>query len=173
MNTPLDHLSDLAPLFPRTFAHMTREQQAETLMAYADNLTDFPEETVGSACAELARTEEWFPSLAKIRERCAELVLQLPTEDEALAQIEACVGQEGSSAKMHPLVRSALNLVGGFAAWRVSEEPTVLRGQFCRLYREARVREMRDCQVGQPALVAGPEVKTLKEGWPQRPRSRP
>jgi len=165
---PLDHLSELALAFPRFFADQPQAKQRETLATYARNLADFPDLVVASACAQLVRTEEWFPSIAKIRLTCAERMLQLPDEHEALAQIEARSrwarleeNERGDPPPLSDLVRRVLSLCGGFPAWRATEDQAVLRGQFGRLYREARARRVRECQIGELSLPAAPERKQL------------
>lgn len=43
------------------------------LRVYASALASFPADVVKAACGRLARTEEWFPSLAKLIAKCKEL----------------------------------------------------------------------------------------------------
>lgn len=132
---------------------------AERLTVMLEELADLAPSALAAAADRIVRSARYFPTVAEIREQAAEAALQLPSETEALAQIEARIdwnrsGRHGDPPQIHPLVRQALALVGGFYAFRAAEEPGVIRGQFCRFYREARADAIRGAQLHRPALPA-------------------
>lgn len=154
--TPNGLLADLMAAFPRT------RIDPATVRVYLAALKDLPIQALERAVAALIRTSEWFPTVAAIRLAVAEHTLALPTESEALQQIEErqrwsrLTRESGTAAvpppEFHPLVKAALDRVGGFPAFRASDDPTVIRGQFGRLYREERARALRNAQTGTLAL---------------------
>lgn len=161
--TPQQILADLARAFPRqTF-------DAGTLRVYLRELEDVPAEALDVATRQLIRTSEFFPTVRAIRERVAENALDLPGEAAALAQVYARVAwardddqeREGDPPPIDPLVRQALDQVGGFSAFKTADEPGVVRGQFLRLYRETRAAAVVDVQIGTLELAAGPVRKAL------------
>lgn len=146
----------------------------DTFRYYLHDLADVPVDLLHTAVVHLCRTSadpRRFPTLGQIRAACAEHLLGLPNEAEALGQVQALVAwtrqstlerAEGAPA-LHPLVRQALDLVGGTQAFRATDEPGVIRGQFGRLYREARASEMRGAQLA-PTLEAGSRARELNSG---------
>ncbi len=133
----------------------TKPITAETVATYIVHLADVPAEVMEAAVIDLIRTEEWFPAIARIRRACAEVALALPTEGDALAQIEARMrwarlpeDDRPEQPEVHPAVREALDHVGGFPALRMAEDQAVVRGQFGRLYREQRAHLIHEAQTG-------------------------
>lgn len=159
--SPQELLAELASAFPR------QKIEAPTLRIYLRELADVPPELLAVAVRDLIRTSEWFPTLQAILEAAAERSLALPSESGALAQIEARMAWVRSEAfetapgpPVHPLVRETLEHVGGFSAFRATDEPGVLRGQFLRLYRDARGRAVRDAKLAD-ALPPGSSPRAL------------
>lgn len=148
-------LADLKRAFPRQVL------DAETFGVYLRELNDVPPQLLEVVVQELIRTSEWFPTVRAIREKAAERTLALPGEAEALAQIEARLrhtrenGTAEDAPLVHPLVREAVNHVGGYSSFRSSDDPGVVRGQFGRLYREMRTRAIVEAQVGNLELGTG------------------
>jgi hypothetical protein len=141
-------IADLAAAFPQ------RSIPAATIDLYARELADLDPVALSDAVRLLIRTSEFFPTIRAIREAVAEAALGLPNEAEALNQIHERSG-------VHPLVREAVNVVGGWHAVRTTDQPGVLRGQFLRVY-----RELRHARVG--AYIAGdaaalPPVAPMRE----------
>lgn len=144
---------DLAAAWPR------EQLQPETVAIYADDLSDIPTQIVGEAVRVLRRTSEFFPTIRAIREAAAEVALALPSEDEALRQVGARIawGKLSDAGRrpvpdVHPDVRDALDHVGGYYAFRTATEPTIVRGQFLKIYREIRAGRIRAAQIDGFAL---------------------
>jgi hypothetical protein len=142
-------LADLARAFPQ------REVTAGTLGIYLQNLSDLPVAAVVDACTVLIRTSEFFPTVHAIRETVAESLLGLPSEAEALALVNS------KHASRCPLVREALEAVGGYHAWAASREPTMLRGQLLRIYRDLRAARINEAIAGTLALDPAPARREL------------
>lgn len=150
MPTPPEILASLAQAFTR------QPVTTQTLQVYLRELEDVPADELEVAVRFLIRTSEWFPTLRAIRERVAEQRLDLPDESTALAQVAARMAwartdeddRDPDPPELHPAVREALDLVGGFAAFRAAEEPGVIRGQFARYYRERRGEAVQRVQAG-------------------------
>lgn len=151
-----DTLYALMDAFPRD------PMSADNLATYRSHLADLPLDKLEEAVVTLIRTSDRLPSIKAIREQTASLMLDLPDESEALLQVERRIewSRSGDATEIaggppvHELVRKALDHVGGFHAFRTTEEPAVLRGQFLRLYRESRATAIRGVQTG-AALTAG------------------
>lgn len=159
MQTVGDLLQQLAVMFPHSKA------TPETIVGYARRLDDLPPSVLEQAVERLIDTSERFPTLRAIREAAAEITLDLPDEEAALAQVEARMAYarqanfEMSEAKrppLHPLVARAVDHVGGFYAIRTADEPAVVRGQMLRLYRAERAAAIMGAQVRKPRAELTP-----------------
>lgn len=149
-------LADLRRAFPR------QEVEQETFALYLVELADVPLNVLEAAVHDLIRTQEFFPSIRAIRAASAELALALPSPAGALAQVEARISWArtdagGEAPTVHPTVRQALDLIGGYASFRNADEGAPVRGQFLRLYRELREDAVQDA-------VRGDRLPTLTQG---------
>lgn len=137
---------------------------AETFAFYLRDLGEIPIDSLERAVERLVRTSERFPTIRAIRETCAEQLLELPGEPAALSQVQALIAwgreRQGPAPAMHPIVKEALDQVGGAVAFRTSDEPGVVRGQFSRIYRDLRSGAIQDAQLA-PALEPGPQTREL------------
>lgn len=166
-----DQIANLALAYPKFFSDLGGRWES-VVRTYAARLADLPPDVLEATIDELIATEEWMPSIAKIRNAAAERILALPDEHEALAQIEDRMtwarqrddDDETPGPTVHPLVREIVDRVGGYASFRGADDAAVIRGQFGRLYREARARRVREIQVGQQALSAAPVAPQLPPG---------
>jgi hypothetical protein len=143
----------------------------DTFRYYLHDLADVPVDLLHTAVVHLCRTStdpRRFPTLGQIRAACAEHLLGLPNEAEALGQVQALVAwarqstleRAVSAPALHPLVRRAFDLVGGSQAFRATDEPGILRAQFLKAWRELRGAEIRDAQLA-PTLEPGNARVTL------------
>lgn len=163
MPSPPEILARLVAAFPR------QPLTAETLRVYLRELDDVPPAAFDDAVSELTRTSQFFPTVSEIRETVAERTLGLPGEAAALEQVAARLSwarvddseRTGDPPPIDGLVRQALDGVGGFSAFRTSDRPDVVRGQFLRLYRDLRSNAIGQAQLGTLALPPGHEQKRL------------
>lgn len=150
-------IADLARAFPR------QPVTEGTLRVYVRELEDVPADLLEDAVRVLIRTAEFFPTVRAVRETVAERTLALPSEADALSQVEARIrwGRDGDGdpPHVHALVRDALDHVGGWPSFRAAEKAEVVRGQFLRLYRGLRAEAVRDHQVA--GLAPGPRRAEL------------
>lgn len=153
-------------MYPRAYPNGMPEP---TFKLYLRELSDLDPADVDAACRECMRTDEWFPTVARIRKLATERRLALPSEVEALEQVEQRIAwarlpddeRPDEAPQLHPLVKQSLDLVGGGFAFRSARDPSVIRGQFLRLFRESREASMRSAIVAQAALPAGEPTKQL------------
>lgn len=134
-------------------AYPRQPVSAANVTAYARGLSGVPLEVLSAAIDRCVQTEEWLPTVALIRRTAAEMTAGLPTEAEALGQIQArqAWAREGGGdgvPPIHPLVHDALVRVGGWHAFRTAENAEVIRGQFGRIYRDLRAEAIRVAQTG-------------------------
>lgn len=138
-----------------------------TFAEYVNDLAAVDEVVLRNAVTVLIRSrrEPWFPTIGEIRSVCAEITLGLPSAEEALGQVEARIqwGRDGAETApaVHPLVAEALRSVGGYPAFKASEDPQATRGRFARVYRDLRAGAVVDAAIGWkplPALDAPPDV---------------
>lgn len=125
---------------------------AETLQLYARKLADVPLDVLAPVVHEVVCTARFFPRLAEIRSACAERALALPGDVQAVAQVDARLawargGLNGDAPDVHPLVREALDAVGGMYAYRMTDRPDVIRAQFLSAYRDIRSDAIRDVAI--------------------------
>lgn len=149
-------IARLARAFPR------QPVPRDTFELYLVDLSEVPVAVLEPAVTHLIRTSEWFPTVSAIREACAENVLELPSEAAALAQVEARIRwarqgdeREGAAPAVHALVKEALDRVGGYPAFRGSEEPSRVRRQFGVLYGQLREGALRQARIA-PAIGPPP-----------------
>lgn len=149
--TPEQSIADLARAFPR------QAVDRGTLAVYVRELQDVPAEVLALSVRDLIRTSEWFPTVRAIREQAAERLLGLPSETDALAQIGARIEwareQEGDAPDVHPTVREALELSGGFYRFRVADQASIVQAQFLKVYRERRAAAIRGAVTGTLAAL--------------------
>jgi hypothetical protein len=150
-----DLVADLKTAFPRD------EMTPRRAQLYADHLADLSPEVLEVAVQGLINSSAYLPPISAIREAAVELTLRLPTEDEALAQIEARIRwrqqdelSRGEAPAVHVDVREALEHVGGFFAFRAAENPSVVRGQFLGIYRRMRSGRVLEAQRGSGGMKA-------------------
>jgi len=147
-------LADLKDAFPRQAVSLA------TFNTYLAHTDDIPEHVLRVAVVTLIRREEFFPSIAMIRETCADQMLGLPTAAEAIAQIEARRTwrlqlnslDHDERSEPPPIDRLALRVLqqhlGGVAAYLHSENPSMAASQFTKAYAAARLAEVRAVQTG-------------------------
>ena len=155
-------MARLARAFPRET--LTPERVA----LYTEMLADIPDPILAQAADTLILTAKFFPAISEIREQAAELTVSLPSEDQALEQVQARIdwardGGGGTPPDVHPIARLVVEEVGGWYALRSSGIADVARAQFVKSYRARRARRIKALQVGrfQAALPAGDTPRAM------------
>lgn len=149
---------DLVAVLRAAFPNQTIER--ETVRIYVEELSDLPPDILEAGIRHLLRTNEgFFPSIAAIRRASAEVVLRLPSEDEALSQVEQRIawgkGKQGPPPTVHGDVGRALNHIGGYYTFKTAAEPSIVRSQFLKTYREIRQSRIRAIQIDGTHLQLG------------------
>lgn len=145
-------IADLVRAFPQSLAKLPPGEIEKLAVLYERELSGLPPGLLADTVRDLIRTEKWFPPIATILEQAAERALGLPDEPGALAQVERRMlwarmdesERPPEAPEVHPLVREAVDHVGGFHAFRETQEAAMLRGQFGRFYRDLRARAVRE-----------------------------
>lgn len=148
-STTSELLDDLVEAF-----HYTDKMSAQAFKVYVRELESLPDNVLEQAFRDLMRTSRFFPSIEAVLEAAAERWLALPEPPEALSQAERRMewartrgSSQGHSGppEVHPLVRSAIEVVGGYPALR-SEKASFIRAQLVKVYREMRETAIRDAK---------------------------
>lgn len=146
-------------------------QQGQTAF-YGRMLSDLGYGEVQAAVQAHIAESPYFPSVADIRGLVIERRLSLPSPAEAWEAANAVVAT-GEARRLHPVVKRALEAMGGSYALRTADNVPVVRAQFERLYGDLRTQTLRretlhglgldlpDRALGPPAPV--PELTTGAE----------
>lgn len=110
------------------------EAQAETYRQY---LRDLDADATEALIEELIASSVEFPRIAELRRPLIEAESGFPAPLEAYRSISE-PGHE-----IHDLAREVRDLMGGAWAFKVTDEPGILRTQFLRLYSERRDEALR------------------------------
>ena len=129
----------------------------DTVNAYATFLSDVEYQDAFAAIGRLSGTSRWMPSVSEIRETAAELKLGLPS---AFIAWEQFVSRQQDR---HALVRRVEKAMGGWSAYSMSDNPSIFRAHFLKLYGEARSEAVVGEASGHPMLPAPPEPLALTE----------
>jgi hypothetical protein len=111
----------------------------ESVEAYARWLVDLPEEDARRAVQELIQTSEILPTIAAIRARAAERMLQIPSADEAfneIAQAVRLVGRYRAQPDWStPFLREIIRAYGG---WTLLCQVEMKHDEFVEIYGRVR-----------------------------------
>jgi len=143
----------------------------ETTRLYAAQLVDLPADIVERAVRDLIATTAYFPAIAEIRRRAAELQLDAPPAWRAWEQVEEnCraasrhaggVWEPYQPRWSHPLIERVVRLLGGFWQLYDSDRLTVERAQFLRLYEQARVEAIERVARGDAPAIGTRETRQI------------
>jgi hypothetical protein len=165
--TTAEILADFPNAYPSFFA----KTSLDVMRMYVRQLSDIPETVLAAVINDLIRTEKFMPSIAQIREAAAEKILNLPSEGGALAEVDRLMSSARSVETegmplitLTPAVRRAFDAVGGYAGFRYADDAAVIRGQFGRIYREERAREILSAQSGRLDVAPAPESRQIGSG---------
>lgn len=120
--------------FPAT---QTRD---ETFGLYVRFLLDLDYRAAKEGIDELISVSTEMPTIAAIRRYVIEDELQIPTPAEAWIS----VSDTSRKHELHKLATQARELLGGSWAIRTSDQPSIMRAQYLKLYDELRERALVD-----------------------------
>ena len=144
----------------------------ETTRLYAAQLVDLPADAVERAVRDLIASSPYFPTLADIRRRVAELQLGAPSAWQAWEEVEQqcrAASHHGGGVWepyrprwSHPLVERVVKLMGGFWQLYESERLSVERAQFLRLYEQARSEAVQTAAQGRAPAIESQAAKQIE-----------
>ena len=144
----------------------------EAMSLWYQELQDVPAEVLGTALRKWVATNKWPPSIAELRESCAEVVKgKVPDWGEAWAQVTRAIRRYGyarpeeAMESMQPTTRAAVERIGWTAICE-SENPETIRAQFRQVYEISAQREVEDRQLPESVkgVISGIAVKLLGGG---------
>ena len=130
--------------------------QKETVAVYANQLEDLPYQHGEEAVANLLKTEDWFPTISKIRKEILFVAGGLsPSREQAWLEVQRQIahkGHMGSPDWSHESVSDAVRCIG----WRnlcLSENQDTTRAHFFKAYDGISQRTDRFLQTGNNAQL--------------------
>lgn len=117
------------------------ELRDETIPIYVRFLVDLDEGAAREAIEELISVSLKMPTIAAIRRRVIEEELGLPSPAEAWVAISDSTRK---TDELHELAKEARELLGGSWAIRTSDNPTVTRAQYFKVFEELRERALHE-----------------------------
>lgn len=137
----MDLIGEMVLRFPK------QEISEASQAAYALDLADLPYDELRYVCQQLWRTEEWFPSIAKIRQAWADLVLGPAAAGEALRWAERQIGRIGGYSAdgafiepkyPDPVLRETMKIFGWSRMARSESDSAWLNKDFAEAYEQGR-----------------------------------
>lgn len=116
------------------------QMREETFTTYVRFLVDLEQCAAEQAVEDLIATSPTMPTIAAIRRFVINEELQLPTPAEAWLSISDTTRGE----ELHVLAREARELLGGSWAIRTSDQPSITRAQYLKIYEELREKTLQD-----------------------------
>lgn len=134
-----------------------KEIAVERVAVYVRCLEDIPFDALKAATIHLITTSKWQPSISELREAAFGLMLnthELPTAYEAWQEIKRNVMRPQDAEYSHPLIKRAIDSLGGLEAFGASEvdEEMSWRARYVSSYEQFVKR-------GMEAATMLPEVK--------------
>lgn len=132
--------------------------EEDTIKTYIHYLKDLEPEIAERVISHHIKTQKWFPTIAEIRESCAELVNEVPTTEYAMAVLrEATRMANYRMVTMSDILIQAVDTVG-WQKLMSCEHPEPLYRQIKDAYENLRKREIERLTalpaVGQAAVAA-------------------
>jgi len=137
--------------------YLQGEEGAQTMRLYARLLGDIPDDVLEAATLDHIANSPWWPKMDELRKRCVALmanITDLPSPYEAWALVCRYI-RHPSVPRYHngairddqeplpPLIRRAMEGIGGEEALRMSENPAADRARFIEAYEALLEREHR------------------------------
>jgi len=116
------------------------QPREETFATYVRCIVDLDEAATEEAIEKLISVSTKMPTIAAIRRRVIEEEFELPTAAEAWVAINDTTRKE----ELHELAKKARELLGGSWAIRTSNNPTVTRAQYFKVFEELRDKALHE-----------------------------
>lgn len=116
------------------------ELREETVPTYVRFLVDLDRAAAEEAIEDLIATSLTMPTVAAIRRQVINEQLKLPTAAEAWLSVSDSKKVE----ELHDLAKEARELLGGSWAIRTSDQPSITRAQYLKIYEELREKTLRE-----------------------------
>jgi hypothetical protein len=110
----------------------------ETVSTYVRFLVDLEHAPAEEAIEDLIATAVTMPTVAAIRRQVINEELKLPSAAEAWISINDTTRGE----ELHDLAKEARELLGGSWAIRTSDQPSITRAQYLKIYEELREKAL-------------------------------
>ena len=130
-----------------------------SLQIWYKMLADLDYKMCETALMELFATHVYPPQIAEIRQKCAEYMNpQIEDSGSAWEEVQQAVRKYGyyraeeAMQSLSPVIRKAINRIGGFAAICSSDNPSVNRAHFYKMYEAIAEREKTDSMLP-PAIT--------------------
>lgn len=115
------------------------ELREETVPTYVRFLVDLDRRAAEEAVEDLIATSVAMPTAAAIRRQVINEELQLPTAAEAWISVSDTASK---AEELHELAKEARELLGGSWAIRTSDQPSITRAQYLKIYDELREKTL-------------------------------
>jgi hypothetical protein len=119
--------------------------------AYHLLLSDLDAQLLEHAALSVAAQNTFFPTAAEIRKEAMglrEAAMGIPSKEDAWAEVSKSFGPYGSwrgaPEWSHPIIKQAIDALGGYIALCRSDNPVADRAHFFRAYEALMDRERRD-----------------------------
>lgn len=130
-------------------------------------LADLDYKVCETALMELFATHVYPPQIAEIRQKCSEYMNpQIEDSGAAWEEVQQAVRKYGyyraeeAMQSLSPVIRKAINRIGGFAFICSSDNPSVSRAHFFKVYDAIANREKTDAML--PPAIAGRKAQYIE-----------
>jgi len=148
-------MSIVKTLSPLVAAYPNHPFKAETAELYDRLLADIPEDVLKAAVIGHITESIYFPSIADLRRRAAEIIEDIPSAEEAWMSVGIYLRRVGSGGRpCDSIINRVVESLGGYPGLADSDNPSADRAQFIRLYGSLRERAIQ-------GKIRPPELEVL------------
>lgn len=138
-----------------------------SLQIWYKMLADLDYKMCETALMELFATHVYPPQIAEIRQKCAEYMNpQIEDSGSAWEEVQRAVRKYGyyraeeAMQSLSPVIRKAINRIGGFTAICASDNPSMSRAHFYKMYEAIAEREKTESML--PPAITGRKAQYLE-----------
>jgi hypothetical protein len=147
-------------LSPLVAAYPNHPFKSETAALYDRMLQDIPDDVLKASVIEHIAESTYFPSVADLRSRAAEIKEDLPSGEDEWIGVGNYLRRNGAGRPHNEITSVVVESLGGYPGLADSDNPSADRAQFIRLYNSLRDKAIRQ-QVRPPELEA--LIKGIRE----------